>query len=168
MKRLILSKQAYEDTKTEVLAHPWVETGGILIGAFWGDDMIVPISIGSGPKAKRTWSNFQQKELHKELLMAYGYGDGGGGPTREMLENIEIMGDFSGLPSVRPSSVADFFEAIEPATASPAAGSQSADSQPSRSERSSVANRRSISSDVPTAATGNAHSIVVAHVSGNV
>ena len=41
-----------------------------------------------------TWSNFQQKELQDDLLMAYGYGDGGGGPTREMLENIGEMGDF--------------------------------------------------------------------------
>ena len=64
-------------------------------------------------EALGAWSNFQQKELHKELLMAYGYGDGGGGPTREMLENIEIMGDFPGLPQVRSSSVREFFEAID-------------------------------------------------------
>ena len=25
-----------------------------------------------------TWTNFQQKELHHNLLMAFGYGDGGG------------------------------------------------------------------------------------------
>ena len=61
-----------------------------------------------------TWENFQQKELHCDLLMAYGYGDGGGGPTREMLENIEIMGDFPGLPQVKQSSVKSFFEAIAP------------------------------------------------------
>jgi alpha-mannosidase len=38
-----------------------------------------------------TWTNFQQKEQSQDLLMAYGYGDGGGGPTREMLENIREM-----------------------------------------------------------------------------
>ncbi len=59
-----------------------------------------------------TWENFQQKELHRDLLMAYGYGDGGGGPTREMLENIELMGDFPGLPQVKQSSVKNFFETI--------------------------------------------------------
>ena len=61
-----------------------------------------------------TWNNFQQKELHRDLVMAYGYGDGGGGPTREMLENIEIMGDFPGLPQVKQSSVKHFFESIAP------------------------------------------------------
>ena len=45
-----------------------------------------------------TWRNFQQKESAQELLMAYGFGDGGGGPTREMLENIREMGDFPATP----------------------------------------------------------------------
>ena len=46
--------------------------------------------------------------------MAYGYGDGGGGPTREMLENIDVMRNIPGLPQVRQSSVKKFFETIEP------------------------------------------------------
>jgi alpha-mannosidase len=60
-----------------------------------------------------TWRNFQQKELHRSLLMAYGYGDVGGGPTREMIENIAVMEAFPGLPQVRYSSVRSFFEALE-------------------------------------------------------
>ena len=65
------------------------------------------------------WQNFQQKELHSDLLMAYGFGDGGGGPTREMLENIELMKHFPALPQVRQSSVKDFFESIAPLADSP-------------------------------------------------
>ena len=65
-----------------------------------------------------TWQNFQQKELHKDLLMAYGFGDGGGGPTREMLENIEVMKHFPALPQVRQSSAKAFFESIGPLTQS--------------------------------------------------
>jgi alpha-mannosidase len=60
------------------------------------------------------WQNFQQKELQNDLLMAYGFGDGGGGPTREMLENIEAMKSFPALPQVRQSSVRQFFESIAP------------------------------------------------------
>lgn len=59
-----------------------------------------------------TWQNFQQKELQRDLLMSYGYGDGGGGPTREMLENIAVMGEMPGLPRVKQSSVRQFFETI--------------------------------------------------------
>jgi hypothetical protein len=57
--------------------------------------------MANPPEALGAWKNFQQKELHNDLLMAYGFGDGGGGPTREMLENIDVMADFPGLPRLR-------------------------------------------------------------------
>ena len=75
-------------------------------------------SMANPKEALGAWAAFQQKELHNDLLMAYGYGDGGGGPTREMLENIAIMGDFPGLPRVQQSSVKAFFERIAPLGAS--------------------------------------------------
>ena len=60
-----------------------------------------------------TWKNFQQKESQQELLMAYGYGDGGGGPTREMLENLREMKAFPGLVQTRTGTVKEFFRALE-------------------------------------------------------
>jgi alpha-mannosidase len=65
-----------------------------------------------------TWTNFQQKDwgLPGEappLLMSYGYGDGGGGPTREMVENIRELAKFPGMPRVRFGSVAEFFRELE-------------------------------------------------------
>lgn len=33
-----------------------------------------------------TWKRFQQKEYSKEALITFGFGDGGGGPTKDMLE----------------------------------------------------------------------------------
>lgn len=60
-----------------------------------------------------TWQNFQQKEHQQTLLMAFGYGDGGGGPTREMLENIRAMNEFPGLPRMRNGSVKEFYEIME-------------------------------------------------------
>ena len=60
-----------------------------------------------------TWKNFQQKELQQELLMAFGYGDGGGGPTREMLENIREMADFPAAPQMRQGHAGDFFRRLE-------------------------------------------------------
>lgn len=75
-------------------------------------------SMANAKEALGTWQNFQQKEMQKELLMAYGFGDGGGGPTREMLENIEVLKNFPALPQVKQSSVKKFFESIEPLTES--------------------------------------------------
>jgi alpha-mannosidase len=60
-----------------------------------------------------TWTNFQQKELQHELLMVFGYGDGGGGPTREMLENIGEMAAFPATPRMRQGAVVDFFQRLE-------------------------------------------------------
>ncbi|HVU66056.1 MAG TPA: alpha-mannosidase [Ktedonobacteraceae bacterium] len=65
-----------------------------------------------------TWTNFLQKDLGRgeetpPLLMAYGFGDGGGGPTREMLENIREMGNFPALPRIQQESVSHFFHALE-------------------------------------------------------
>lgn len=34
----------------------------------------------------RAWERYQQKEINNDVLISYGYGDGGGGPTREMIE----------------------------------------------------------------------------------
>ena len=62
-----------------------------------------------------TWKNFQQKELSQPLLIAYGYGDGGGGPTREMLENIQTLNDFPGMPKLQQNSVINFFRMMETA-----------------------------------------------------
>jgi alpha-mannosidase len=60
-----------------------------------------------------TWDNFRQKELHNELMTAYGYGDGGGGPTREMIENVEQYRHHPGAPRVRPGTIREFMERIE-------------------------------------------------------
>ncbi|MBZ0288543.1 MAG: alpha-mannosidase, partial [Anaerolineae bacterium] len=57
--------------------------------------------------------NFQQKESQQDLLMAFGYGDGGGGPTREMLENLRELGNFPAAPRVRQRPVGDFFRDME-------------------------------------------------------
>lgn len=74
-------------------------------------------SMANAKEALGTRQNFQQKELQKDLLMAYGFGDGGGGPTREMCsQNIEVMKNFPSLPQVKQSSVKQFFETIEPLT----------------------------------------------------
>ena len=65
-----------------------------------------------------TWRNFQQKDVGEPgvtppLLMAFGYGDGGGGPTREMVENIREMGEFPATPHIRCGTVGEFFRELE-------------------------------------------------------
>ncbi|WP_420641731.1 alpha-mannosidase [Candidatus Leptofilum sp.] len=59
------------------------------------------------------WRHFQQKETSRHLLMAYGYGDGGGGPTREMQENLDLLTNFPAVPKARRGKVIDFFRQME-------------------------------------------------------
>jgi len=68
-----------------------------------------------------TWTNFRQKDLGHDdvtppVLMAFGYGDGGGGPTREMLENLHEMTTFPALPRTHQGNVGDFFRELEATT----------------------------------------------------
>ncbi len=70
-------------------------------------------SIANPEETIGTWINFQQKAIQNDLLMAFGYGDGGGGPTREMLENLREMAKFPSTPQTRQRPVGDFFRDLE-------------------------------------------------------
>ena len=58
-------------------------------------------------------SNYKDHERGKESCYVFGFGDGGGGPTREMLERLGRMTDVDGLPRVEMRSPRDFFERCE-------------------------------------------------------
>ena len=56
-----------------------------------------------------TWANFRAKTRHPETLLAVGYGDGGGGPTPQWVENERLMRELPALPRARWTRVDDFF-----------------------------------------------------------
>lgn len=58
----------------------------------------------------RNVQNFKEHDRARESLMLYGYGDGGGGPTPEMLEQLCRMQEVDGLPRVVSRSPQEFFE----------------------------------------------------------
>ncbi|WP_159501598.1 glycoside hydrolase family 38 C-terminal domain-containing protein [Microbacterium sp. 18062] len=57
--------------------------------------------------------NFADKGRASVSLLPYGYGDGGGGPTREMTASVARTGSLEGSPIVTHSTPARFFEAAE-------------------------------------------------------
>jgi alpha-mannosidase len=59
-----------------------------------------------------TWREFAGKRLHDESLLAFGWGDGGGGPSRRMLENYARIKDFPGLPQLRMATVEGYFASL--------------------------------------------------------
>ncbi len=75
-------------------------------------------SMADPAQTMGTWLNFQQKDYGPvgeipPMLMSYGFGDGGGGPIREMLENIREMGNFPSTPQIKTGKVGDFFRKLE-------------------------------------------------------
>jgi len=58
-------------------------------------------------------TNYKDIERSNEGYMLFGYGDGGGGPSLPMLEQLKRMRDVDGLPRVEMRSPADFFERLE-------------------------------------------------------
>lgn len=57
--------------------------------------------------------NFKDHERANESYMLFGYGDGGGGPTPGMLEQIQRMSDVDGLPRVQIRTPQEFFARCE-------------------------------------------------------
>lgn len=55
------------------------------------------------------WETRLQKDGISSMLLAFGWGDGGGGPTRDHLEFIARSRDLEGLPRVKLSSPSQFF-----------------------------------------------------------
>ena len=59
------------------------------------------------------WERYQNKEINNDILISYGYGDGGGGPTREMLEtSIRMEKGIRGIPKVRQETARVYFEEL--------------------------------------------------------
>ena len=50
----------------------------------------------SSPYVLGAWDRYQQKEYNKNVIITYGFGDGGGGPTKNMLERYRRLE--KGLP----------------------------------------------------------------------
>ena len=58
------------------------------------------------------WRNFRGKRRHPESLFSFGWGDGGGGPSEDMLENYDRLKEFPALPRLRPARVDEIFESL--------------------------------------------------------
>ncbi|WP_163536230.1 alpha-mannosidase [Gracilibacillus sp. YIM 98692] len=60
-----------------------------------------------------SWEAYKDKNVNQDLLLAYGYGDGGGGVNREMLEMRRRMDKIPGLPHVKPTTASQYFKKLQ-------------------------------------------------------
>lgn len=59
------------------------------------------------------WEGYSNKGYTDELLLSYGFGDGGGGVTREMLEMVDKLDKIPGNPKVTTGQAGEFFEKLQ-------------------------------------------------------
>ncbi|XP_071529830.1 alpha-mannosidase 2C1-like [Panulirus ornatus] len=64
-------------------------------------------------EAMRTVKNLQDKGRVSTSAFLYGYGNGGGGPTKEMLERARRLKDVDGCPRMEHMSPNSFFKRLE-------------------------------------------------------
>ena len=57
--------------------------------------------------------NFKEHGWSDVSLMPFGHGNGGGGPTREMIERARRFADLDGAPRVRQGTTDEFFTQVE-------------------------------------------------------
>ncbi|OWR31420.1 alpha-mannosidase [Saccharibacillus sp. O23] len=59
------------------------------------------------------WEQYKDRQMNRELLLCYGYGDGGGGVNRDMLEMRRRLEHMPGLPKTVTGRADGFFEKLE-------------------------------------------------------
>jgi len=61
-----------------------------------------------------TYERFQNKEYNKDTIITFGFGDGGGGPTRDMLEQQRrLASGLPGLPATKMEKAGDFLARVK-------------------------------------------------------
>ncbi len=81
----------------------------------------------SGPEPKNMFrhvledsrDSIKEKNVSNMRLLSYGEGDGGGGPTFEMIEVANRLGDVEGLPRSSHITVSEFMKKLEASVAEP-------------------------------------------------
>jgi alpha-mannosidase len=60
------------------------------------------------------WQRYQQKDINNEVLNCFGYGDGGGGATKQMLEAARrFTTGIPGVPKVKMGKALEYFQRLE-------------------------------------------------------
>lgn len=84
-----------------------------------GSEILAHVSQGFGyncvvkPHELRVAADeHRQADVHPEVIMPSGYGDGGGGATLDMCERARRFADLAGVPRVKWARVDEFFERL--------------------------------------------------------
>lgn len=78
-----------------------------------GNDSYYTYNGNTRPYAvKGIWDNYSNKDTNSDLLISYGYGDGGGGPNRDMIKTISTLNKMPGIPNVKVEHATEYFQRL--------------------------------------------------------
>lgn len=69
--------------------------------------MLTPYTV------KGVWKNYNDKNINKNVMISFGYGDGGGGVNRDALEQRRRLDKIPGLPYVKTSTAGEYFQKLQ-------------------------------------------------------
>ena len=101
----------------------WNDTTRFPYNSFWWEGIdgsrilshMPPVGLegNAAPKdLRKAWTSYGQKDLAPQVLMTYGFGDGGGGVTKKQILTSRFMRALPALPQARISTAKEFFEAL--------------------------------------------------------
>jgi alpha-mannosidase len=70
-------------------------------------------SAGTVAELRKSAREYKDHEHSRTGMLVFGHGDGGGGPTREMIETIRRARDLQGLPRTLMQNADEFFDRLE-------------------------------------------------------
>jgi alpha-mannosidase len=70
-------------------------------------------SVADVPELLKVAREYRDHDHARTSLLVFGYGDGGGGPTKDMLETLRRAADLQGLPRTAQRTSEEFFDALE-------------------------------------------------------
>lgn len=95
---------------SEILTHfittpePWSQPGSWF---YTYNGRLTPKTV------KGVWDAYTDKGITNDLLVSYGFGDGGGGVNREMLEYRKRLDKMPGLPNVKTGKASEYFRGLK-------------------------------------------------------
>ena len=122
LKYFVTSKLSWNDTDR----HPYdtffwrgidgtVTKAQLITAQQFGSDDIYTTYNGdlSVSETMGAWKRYEPKAVNNEVVMSYGYGDGGGGPTRAMIERgIRMERGIPGAPRVKLEGIVPFLDRL--------------------------------------------------------
>jgi alpha-mannosidase len=98
---------------SETLAHfvttPWLPFNPHDPSGFQTDTYNGRLDITA---TRNLWERYHSKDINQDLLLIYGYGDGGAGPTRQFIENYRALIELPGMPNLRLGRADEYFHAL--------------------------------------------------------